>query len=346
MKYTGSTRRLNMREVAGKANVSVATVSRALRSPEVVSAATMDRVNQAVAELGYVYNATASDVLKGRSTVIGLLVPSASNALFGETLHGIQDVTMGAGYSVIQGATHYNPRNESAMIDGLLQRRVHALILTGMTYDNESRVERLADSGRLRVVVVWEAPKRERNISYVGFDNRQGAERMTEHLIDLGHRRIGLIVGPFSRIARAQHRLEGYRAALDRAGIAFDPDLVVERAPGLLEGREAMEMLMRRKDRPTAVFAASDVLAIGALRGARSLHLSVPEDVSVAGFDDMEVAAYQNPPLTTMRVDAYKIGQIAAQIAMEPAGNPTRHYCLDCDLIVRDSTGPVAGGSR
>lgn len=333
-------RKLNMREVARTANVSVATVSRALRSPEQVSAKTVEKVRKATEELGYVYNVTASDILKGRSTIIGLLVPTSSSTLFGETIHGVQGVTTDAGYSVIQGATRYDEAKEDALIESMLERRVHSLILTGVTNRNEERIRKLAQEQWTRIVVVWEKPKADLGISYVGIDNRSAAEKMTNHLIDLGHRRIGLIIGPFSRTARVRHRLEGYRDALERAGIAFDPDLVMERPPALLEGREAMEMLMKMDDRPTAVFAASDVFAIGALKAAKQRGMSVPKDVSIAGFDDMNFSAYQDPPISTVRVDAFRIGSIAAQIAVEPIGAPERSYCLDCDLVIRGSTGP------
>lgn len=331
-----------MREVARRAKVSVATVSRALRSPEQVSPATVERVRRAAEELGYVYNATASDILRGRSTVVGLVVPTSSSTLFGETIHGVQDVTAEHGFSVIQGASRYDDDREERLIASLLERRVHALILTGVTLRNEARIRRLAKDHCARIVVVWEKPKADVGISYVGFDNRSAAERMTNHLIGLGHRRIGMIVGPYSRSARVKHRLEGYRDALDKAGLPFDPDLVVERRPDLLEGREAMDSLMSQEEPPTAVFAASDLLAIGALKAARLRGLSVPGDVSIAGFDDMNFSAYQDPPITTMRVDAYRIGQLAAQIAVEPIGAPVRNYCLDCDLVIRGSTGRYA----
>ncbi|MGS4945288.1 LacI family DNA-binding transcriptional regulator [Meridianimarinicoccus sp. RP-17] len=331
-----------MREVARRAKVSVATVSRALRSPEQVSPATVERVRRAAEELGYVYNATASDILRGRSTVVGLVVPTSSSTLFGETIHGVQDVTAEHGFSVIQGASRYDDDREERLIASLLERRVHALILTGVTLRNEARIRRLAKDHCARIVVVWEKPKADVGISYVGFDNRSAAERMTNHLIGLGHRRIGMIVGPYSRSARVKHRLEGYRDALDKAGLPFDPDLVVERRPDLLEGREAMNSLMSQEEPPTAVFAASDLLAIGALKAARLRGLSVPGDVSIAGFDDMNFSAYQDPPITTMRVDAYRIGQLAAQIAVEPIGAPVRNYCLDCDLVIRGSTGRYA----
>lgn len=332
--------KLNMREIARRTNVSVATVSRALNKPEKVSAGTVREVRKAAEELGYVYNVTARDILKGRSTVIGLLVPTSSSTLFGETIHGVQDVTTEAGFSVIQGATRYDEDTEDALIESLLERRVHALILTGVTFRNEERVRRLARDQRTRIVVVWEKPKSDVCISYVGIDNRNAAERMTQHLIDLGHRRIGMIVGPFSRTARVRHRLEGYRDALEKAGIPFDPEIVMERRPDLLEGREAMEMLMSQPHRPTAVFAASDLFAIGALKAAKQRGMSVPDDVSIAGFDDMNFGAYQDPPITTVRVDAFRIGKLAAQIAVEPLGTPERSYCLDCDLVIRGTTGP------
>ena len=158
-------RKLNMREVARNANVSVATVSRALRSPERVSAQTAEKVRKATEELGYVYNVTASDILKGRSTIVGLLVPTSSSTLFGETIHGVQDVTTEAGFSVIQGATRYDEAKEDALIESMLERRVHALILTGVTYRNEERIRKLAREQWARIVVVWEKPKVDLGIS-------------------------------------------------------------------------------------------------------------------------------------------------------------------------------------
>ena len=334
------TKKLNMREIARSANVSVATVSRALRNPEQVSPKTVAKVRKEVEALGYVYNVTARDVLKGRSTIVGLLVPTSSSTLFGETIHGVQDVTTEAGFSVIQGSTRYDDANEAALIESMLERRVHSMILTGVTFQNEERLRKIARDQWSRLVMVWEKPRADMGISYVGIDNRFAAQRMTHHLIELGHRRIGIIVGPYSRTARIKHRLEGYRDALEEAGIAFDPELVMERRPDLLEGREAMDMLMNLEDRPTAVFAASDLFAIGALKAAKQRGMSVPDDVSIAGFDDMNFGAYQDPPITTVHVDAYRIGKLAAEIAVEPIGTPERSYCLDCELIIRGSTGP------
>lgn len=335
-----SDRQLNMREVARRAEVSLATVSRALREPGKVSENTRARVYGAAAALGYIYNAAAGDVSARRSTVIGVLVPTVSNALFGETLHGIQDVAMAAGYSIIQGTTRYDEAAEEKLIESLLQRRVRGLILTGLTYGQEAQIERVTREVGVRTVIVWEKPK-PGSVSYVGFDNRAAAAMATRHLIALGHRRIGLIVGPFTRIARTRHRLDGYRDALEAAGIAHDPALVHERTPEPVEGRAAMEALLALDEPPTAVFAASDMLAFGALRAAHAAGLAVPDQVSIIGFDDMDMAAYTQPPLTTIRIDAYRIGRLAAQIVTGPDEAEPRLYCLDTDLIIRGSTGPA-----
>ena len=345
-KEVGVDNELNMREVARLANVSVATVSRAMRDPSKVSAKTAEAVQKAASQLGYTYNASVGDFHTGRSTVLSVLVPSVTNALFAESLHGIQNVAAEGGYSIFQGTTHYDDEAESSLVVKALQRRVHALILTGMTEKMEGEIEQLARQERAKIVVVWEKPIPDRPMSYVGFDNRDAAERMTRYLIGLGHKRIGLIAGPFSKVARVRHRLEGYRAALESAGLEFDPDLVTESHPDLLEGHQAMESLMRLQNRPTAVFAASDVLAIGAMKAARSLGLSVPADISIAGFDDIDMASYQDPPLTTVKVPAYQIGQIAAQIATEPLGAPPKKYCLDTDLVIRSSTGPCRANEQ
>lgn len=338
---------LNMRKVAQLAEVSVATVSRVLRDDPRVSQDTQARVRAAAAQLGYVYNAAAGDVSGRRSTVLGVLVPMAGNALFGETLHGIQDVALSSGYSIIQGATRYDPAVEAKLIESLLQRRVHGLILTGLTESQKHRLEEVATRTGLPTVVVWEKPPADSGaISYVGFDNRDASMRAVRHLIGLGHRRIGLIVGPYSKLARTRHRLQGYRDALDAAGIPFDPQLVAERLPEPMEGREAMEALMALPEPPTAVFAASDLLAVGAMRAAQGLGLAIPDDVSIVGFDDMDIAAYMHPPLTTIRVDAYRIGRLAAQILIGgKRDGEARQYCLDSDLVIRGTTGPVCAAT-
>jgi DNA-binding LacI/PurR family transcriptional regulator len=150
-----------------------------------------------------------------------------------------------------------------------------------------------------------------------------------------------LIVGPYTKVERVRKRLEGFKSALEDNGLTFDPEMVIEKEPTLLDGKEAMGRLMSLQVRPTAVLAASDTLAVGAMAAARDLGLGIPEDVSLVGFDDIDIAAYCNPPLTTVRVPAYEIGRIAMKIILNMISdfNESRvqQYCLDTNLVIRDS---------
>ena len=190
-------------------------------------------------------------------------------------------------------------------------------------------------------VVIWERVE-SNAISYVGFDNRRAAFTATSHLLSLGHRRIGLIAGPFSVIGRVHKRLQGYREALECYDVPYDPDLVLERPPSLIEGKAAAQHLLSLDRPPTGIFAASDILAIGAMQAIHELGLEMPRDVSLVGFDDIEFASFMNPPLSSIRVDAIQIGRLAAEIAMEMASSPSRivrQYCLDTDLVIRGTSG-------
>jgi DNA-binding LacI/PurR family transcriptional regulator len=178
----------------------------------------------------------------------------------------------------------------------------------------------------------------------VGFNNFTADYSVTEYLIHLKHERIGLILGPYTKVRRAKRRLEGHQAALSDHGLKFDPRMVIEKHPTLQEGKEAMQKLLSMRHPPTAVFAASDMLALGALAAAREKGFRVPEDVSVAGFDDIDFAAFSDPPLTTVRVPASRMGEVAVEVLMEMIeGNSeeVRQISLGTELIVRGSCGKL-----
>jgi DNA-binding LacI/PurR family transcriptional regulator len=188
-------------------------------------------------------------------------------------------------------------------------------------------------------VVIWDKLD-DLDLSYVGFDNFKATYTITEYLISLRHKRIGLIIGPYTKVERVKKRLEGFKAALKDYGIPYFSSLVIEKEPTLMDGKEAMSRLLSLPDIPTAVLAASDTLAIGAIAAARDMGVRVPEDISLAGFDDIEVASYCNPALTTVRVPAYEIGQIAVKILLDMVNNKSnqvQQYCLDTSLIIRSS---------
>ena len=333
-----------MQEIANLAGVSLATVSRIIHSPQLVKEGTRERILRLMEENRYVYNATAGDFSKQRSTVIGVIIPTTKGAIFSNSTQIIQEKAQERGFSLIVASTGYDPGLELRLLRHFQERRLAGVILTGFGIGHERAIEDVVQSG-IPCVVVWEALKN-RQISYVGFDNRRAAYSMTDYLIRLNHKRIGLILGPYSKVGRARKRFEGYRDALNKNGLPYDPDLVVEGYPTPADGKEAMEKLLSLAVRPTAVFAASDMLAIGALAAAREKGMEVPRDVSIGGFDDIDFAAYCNPPLTTVRVPAREMGETAVRVLMEmiEAGSSTpRQMELDTELVIRESCRDLLG---
>ena len=177
-------------------------------------------------------------------------------------------------------------------------------------------------------------------INYVGFDNFKAAYDATNYLISLRHKRIALIIGPYMKMGRLLKRFKGYQQALKDHGIKFDPSLVISTEPGLIEGKQAMRQLLHLQRPPSAVFAVSDHLAIGALSSIKQAGFQVPADISLVGFDGIELASYCDPPLTTVRVPAEEMGRLAAKVLLkliDDKARKTLQYCLDADLIIRKS---------
>ena len=339
-------KKITMKDISRESGISVATVSRAIHFPHLVRDETRDRIYRVMDRLHYVYNATAGDLSRNRSSIIGVIIPTAKSLVFSSSLLAVQEIAQENNLSLIVGSSKYDEQIERKLLQQFRERRVAGVILTGFVIGQESLVLDLVDSG-IPCVVIWDKLEESR-LSYVGFDNFQATYRMTEYLIALRHRDIGLIVGPHSKVERVSKRLEGFKAALNDYGLRFHPEWVWEREPTLVEGKEAMGRLLALSKRPTAVFAASDTLALGAMAGIRDRGLKIPDDISLAGFDDVEVSAYCNPPLTTVRVPAYEIGQMAMKILLQMIEDPSlplRQYCLDTSLVVRSSCGELAPAS-
>jgi len=331
---------ITMKELARIAGVSSATVSRAFQSPDKVRKERRDKILSLAKEHGYVYNATAADLSRNVSNIIGVSVPTSNKSVFGDTLTAIQEQAQLNHYSTIIGSTYYDEAREKQIVRQFMERRVAGIILTGFAIGQERMVSDLIEDG-IACVVIWEKIDNP-NISYAGFDNYKAAYSAVDYLISLRHRRIGLLVGPYDKVGRTQKRFLGYKKALEDHGIAFDPSLVVSSEPDLLEGKQGMSILLASDNRPTAVFAASDRLAIGAYSAIKEKKLSTPEDISVVGLDDVEFAAYIDPPLTTVRVPAKEMGTIAAKVIAElikTKNAQIKQYCLDTELIIRKSCG-------
>jgi len=327
-----------MQEIAAKAGVSLATVSRTIHSPHLVRTETREHIREVMAEYRYVYNMTAGDFSKKRSSVIGVIIPTTKGAIFSNSTQIIQEKAQERGFSLIIGNTGYDGDAESTLLRQFQERRLAGIILTGFAIGQESAVKEVVQSG-IPCVVIWETLE-DSALSFVGFNNFTAAHSMTEYLIRLKHQRIGLILGPYTKVRRARRRLEGYQAALRDSGLRYDARMVIEKQPTLQEGKEAMKKLLSMRQAPTAVFAASDMLALGALAAAKEKGFRVPEDISIAGFDDIDFAAFSNPPLTTVRVPASQMGEMAMDTLMEMIeGNSgeVRQITLDTELVVRGS---------
>ncbi len=330
-------RRTTIRDVARKAGVSVATVSRVLNHFSSVRQETRQRVSRAIEECHYIYNALAGGLSARRTATLGIIVPTITNPVFASVTKGIQDYAREKGYSILLGNTDYNEENELRLIHLFQQKRVDGVILNG-PWRNAPIIPLMKET-RLPFVITWQT-LRDKKVNCVAFDNFRSAYRMVEYLVALGHRRIAMIAGKFSVSERALMRWQGYRRSLAKNKIPLDPALVIEEGYAFSDGKRAMARLLSLPEKPTAVFCGNDILAVGAIACAKENGIRVPEDVSVVGFDDMEISAYYDPPLTTMAVPAYEMGQTAARILVEEIegkGKKPRQILLQTKLMIRGS---------
>lgn len=327
-----------IKQIAEIAGVSVTTVSRAINAPSKLKLETRRKVLQALEDHGYVYNAAAADLVRKKSTVIGVLIPNAKTPLFASTLLGIQDYLQGVGYSMLVGNSKYDEKIESSLLKQFHERQVSGIIRVDLSYDRK-KFEDWLKSADIPCVIMLEKLQ-DSELNYVGFDNQKAALAMTNYLLSLNHKRIGLLIGPYSRTERVRKRLDGYIVGLKTAGLEVDHNLIIETEISLSNGAHAFNELLSKDDPPTAIFAAADYLALGALRAAHEKGFNVPQDISIAGFGDIDVAAYSNPPLTTVRVPGYECAYLASEVLLRLINKEEKkkyQYCLDTDLIIRSS---------
>jgi LacI family repressor for deo operon, udp, cdd, tsx, nupC, and nupG len=337
----GGRRFVTITDVARRAGVSTATVSRTLAMPNRVAEKTRTAVFSAIHETGYIPNATARS-LRARSTKMVLaLLNGIGDSFFTAILNAVEEALFEAGYGVVMGDTrgdsaregHYDRLVRSGQVDGVL------------LFSGRMPAPRFADldASVPLTLICNDIPGM--SVPFVESANRDAARTMVDYLIGVGHRRIGHITGPM-RGPEADDRLAGYRDALEAAGIAFDRRLVWQGSYEAESGAAAATLhFLPLAERPTAVFAANDESAIGFIKAVRDAGLSVPEDVSVAGFDDIGYAALFDPGLTTMRQPRAELGRVAAEILvrrMTGKANPPppRITRLPCTLVVRESVAP------
>ena len=320
------------------AGVSSATVSYVINNgPHTVSPDTRARVLDAVQKLGYRPNAVARNLRRQRTTTLGLILPDTQNPFFAEVARGIESVALENGYVVIQCHADFSPERELQFVETLYGERI-AGVLWFPTADNAEPARRLAQY-RVPLVAIDRLPHGI-DVPSVVADNFRGAYLATQHLIELGHTRIGCIARP-SDLSHSEQRLRGYLTALQEHGIRPDESLIVRSGYRPEAGRLAAQELFRRSPRPTAIFAYNDFMAIGALRAAYEQRLDVPGELAVVGFDNIPQAALTCPALTSVSQAKTELGRRAARLLIDLIEERTpeqNQIVLDVELVVREST--------
>lgn len=295
-------RAATIKDVARELELSVATVSRALSKPHLLRPATVTRVRAAVKKLGYRPNLVAQNLKLRTTGIVYVIVPSLS-PFFLEVFRGTERAAQERGYSVVMGHTDRHPEREGAFFDQVACGRADGVLLVS-TAESEAIVNHKHQLPP--TVVVLEAVEGQ-VFPTVRVDHRKAAQEATAHLVALGHRHIAHITGP-ARSPMAIHRREGFLAALAAAGIRTGEDACVPGEFTVASGERAMASLLARPRPPTAVFAANDETAVGAIRAIKAAGLNVPADISVMGFDDQRIAAIYDPPLSTMHLPTFDMG--------------------------------------
>jgi LacI family transcriptional regulator len=332
-----SAQSVGLSDVARLAAVSTATVSRVLNHSDGVRLAKREAVLHACEELGYVANGAARTLSSKKSKTIGAIVPTVENEAFARMIASVQATLKRLGYSLVLASSGYDPEVELLEAKLFLERRVDGLLLVGRSH-NEALCDTL---DRLRVphVHTWSLSD---DHACVGVDNIAAGAEVAKYLLDLGHRRLGVITGNVLHNDRAGDRLVGIRQCLAKRKLRVAPECSVERCYGIRDGRDAMRQLLSLSEPPTAVICGNDLLAFGALIEIQAHGLSVPDDMSVTGFNDSDYAAHLSPPLTTVRISSDQIGARAAERLVDAIqGRDTvRVTKLPADLVVRASAGP------
>ncbi len=329
---------VTIKDIARAAGVSHTTVSRALNDHPAISPKTTARIQELAEQMGYTPSAVAQSLLSQRTYTIGVVVTSIADPFVTRVVEGIEKVARQAGYSVFLATSHNDPEQELEIVRTLHRRRVDAIIVAASRVGNLYSAE--LDQIRVPIVLVNNQEDGE-YLHSVATDDTQGAWLAVEHLLALGHRRIGYVSAP-NRPKSNRRRLDGYEMALDQAGITYDPSWVVDSSidDDVARGRASLDSLLATD--VTAVFCYNDLTAIGLLIACREQGISIPQQLSVIGFDNIEPGFYVSPPLTTIRQTRLNMGQLAMVMTLDLLnGEEVQDQVLSCELVVRESTSSL-----
>lgn len=324
-------------DVAAAAGVSFGTVSRVINNDIHVKPETRKRVLEAMQQLNFVANRQARSLAGGKSNVIGMLVPDLGTGYIGEIIRGIDAELGDASFDLILYTTHRAATKEAGYVANMAQNMVDGLLL--VLPRNPADYTGTLTRRKFPFVLIDHQGTGE-DCAAVGATNWQGAFNATDHLIKLGHSRIGFITG-WLDLGAAVDRLEGYKMALRTHHIPVDPDLIYEGTFNQLDGYTGAKRFLELGNPPTLIFASNDVMAMAAMDAVREKGLRVPEDISILGFDDIPQASLVRPALTTVRQPLEQMGRVAAQMLLEIIKDPEcrlKRIELPTELIIRDST--------
>ncbi|HEY1987742.1 MAG TPA: LacI family DNA-binding transcriptional regulator [Terracidiphilus sp.] len=335
---------MDIRSVAERANVSIATVSRTINHVPTVNAKMAKRVWEAIRELNYFPNTQARALVSGRTRLFGLIVSEITNPFFPELIQGFEDIAVENGYEILVSSTNYDPRRMSLCIRRMLERKAEGVAV--MTFGiEEPLLEQLAERN-VPLVFVDVGPDRP-GISLLKVDYHHGIRQGVQHLAALGHRNIAFITGP-ARLHSAQSRLAAFSKSLTECGIGLNQEWVIEGDHTLEGGIRAMETLLAFHKMPTAVMCSNDMTAIGVLHKVYRAGLRVPDDLSIIGFDDIQMARVTIPPLTSIQMSRLELARAAVTALRAHVEDltPHRDYQIDTRLVVRESTGYPRGSMQ
>jgi LacI family transcriptional regulator len=333
-------RQPSLHDIAESALVSVSTVSRYLTGQLTLKADTESRILQAISDLGYSRSPRAPRGSRTRTSVVGLVVPQIGNTYFGRIADAVVKVAERQGVSVLICSTLNHARKQLDYVELLAEKEVSGIIYAG-NYSSNRALSTLISKGS-PVVVIDEALATAPPVDSVLVDDYAGAYQAVAYLTNLGHQRIALVTGP-SELNSVQERTRGYRDALAKAGIDADAQVLLRGAFNTEFGETAVSHLLAAEHPPTAVFAASDTIALGIVTAARSLGVRVPEDLSVVGFDDIPDAAVVSPSLTTVRTSVDRMASAAVELLVNRIDDPSRpvtNTVIGVALVVRESCAP------
>ncbi len=334
-----------LQDVATKANVSTATVSRCLNSPDKVRIEVQEKINKAIEDLGYVPDGAARALASRRTHTIGVIVPTIDNTIFSEAIHYLQTGLAKANYTLLLANNGYSQEVELREVQSLLSRGIDGLVLVGEQHHPE--VYKAINRYQIPVVNLWIYDSKS-EYSCIGFDHIKAGKQIAKHLIELGHKSFGVISGIRENNDRAIERLKGIEQQLNSAGLKLDDDRIMECHYSVEQGSKYLHKLLDNHPDITAVSCGNDILALGALHGAKQRGLRVPDDLSITGFDNIELLPFLTPSLTTLNSPSRRMGEKAAdyilrQIENKKNGKPTNidRIELEAALIIRDTTGPA-----